>query len=103
MPSYSYRRGIAPSAIKETLAQVKCRLIRELAQRTEARVRYWMRREEWCSSRPGRRLIIGWNSVIVRIIIADEGVNAGVTNTREPSMGVAEAVCPTYSCVEIPD
>ncbi len=89
--------------MKETLAEVKCRLVRELAERTEARVRYWMRREEWCSSRPGRLLIIGWNPVIVRNIIADEAVNAEATDTREPSMGVAEAVCPTYSCVEIPD
>jgi hypothetical protein len=89
--------------MKETLAEVKCRLVKELAERTETRVRYWMRREEWCRSRPGSLLIIGWESVIVSTIFADEAVNAEAHATREPSMGVAKAVCPAYSCVEIPD
>ncbi len=86
MPAYCYSRIIPPSAKKETLAEVKCRLVRELAQRTATRVRYWMRREEWCLSKRGRVLIIGWEPIIVREIGAEEAAfaqeNATVTSNR---------------------
>ena len=130
MPSYLYRRQIAPSAIKETLADVKCRLQRELAQRTETRVKYWKRREEWCTSKPGRRIVIGWDTVIVPHPVAHEGacaesnVNEDRSNERfstvklarvsdknssfNPSALGAIASCEggklnASSCVEIPD
>jgi hypothetical protein len=63
MPTQSSPRQMAPRARKETLAAVKCRLVRDLAQRTQNRVRYWQRREKWCISKPGRVLVIGWDSV----------------------------------------
>jgi hypothetical protein len=46
MPSYCYRRQLAPSAMKETFAEVKERLTREMAERTETRVKFWRRIEE---------------------------------------------------------
>jgi hypothetical protein len=54
MPSYTYRRQLAPSQRKETLAEVKARLIEELKQRTEERVNHWNRLEDWCRQSPGR-------------------------------------------------
>ena len=65
MPSYRYRREIPPGALNESLAAVKVRLVLELAQRTEERVKYWQQRENWCRGRPGRKLIIGWDTIPV--------------------------------------
>ena len=79
MPSYTYTRGIAPPAKKETLDQVKARIKRELAERTTARVRYWVGVAEWCNSKAGRFVRVNWGSKIV-------------TASTEGS-----------SCVEIPD
>jgi hypothetical protein len=62
MPTYCSRRQRASSGKKETLQDVKCRLVRELAQRAQQRVWYWQAREEWCNRKPGRVLIIGWDS-----------------------------------------
>ncbi len=62
MPSYCYRRQLPPSAIKENLADVKARLVKELKNRTEERVKHWQTREAWCRSKPGRVLIIGWDN-----------------------------------------
>ncbi len=42
MPSYLYRRGLAPRAKKETLEEVKARIRKEIEERTEERVRYWI-------------------------------------------------------------
>ena len=103
MPSYLYRRQIAPSAIKETLGDVKSSLQRELAQRTVTRVKYWMRREEWCSNKPGRRIVIGWDTVIERHPVAHEGAGGELNVNEERSMGSTKASRNASSCVEIPD
>ena len=62
MPSYTYRRQLAPSQRKETLAEVKARLIEELQQRTEERVNHWNRLGDWCKQRPGRFIRIDWRT-----------------------------------------
>ena len=103
MPSYLYRRQVAPSAIKETLGDVKNRLQRELAQRTETRVKYWMRREEWCSNKPGRRIVIGWDTVIERHPFAHEGAGAELNVNEERLMGSTNLSRHASSCVETPD
>ena len=53
MPSYLYRRGLAPRGKKETLEEVKARIRKEIEERTEERVRYWISLAEWCYSKPG--------------------------------------------------
>ena len=80
MPSYSYRRGLAPRARKETLEEVKARIRIEIQERTEARVRYWISLAEWCYCKPGRYIRVNWGSRIT---------------TSTSSEG--------SSCVEIPD
>ena len=67
MPSYCSRRKLAASGIKETLAEVKQRLTREMSERTETRVRYWSRREEWCQHLPGRVITIGWDIPVLAL------------------------------------
>jgi hypothetical protein len=54
MPSYIYRRQLAPSQTRETLDEVRTRLIEELRLRTEERVRHWNQLGDWCRQRPGR-------------------------------------------------
>jgi hypothetical protein len=66
MPTYCYRRQLAPSQMKESLVAVKHRLTMELSERTSVRVRYWARREAWCCARPGRLLFIGWDTYIAQ-------------------------------------
>ena len=78
MPSYTYTRGIAPPAKKETLEEVKARIRKEIEERTEERVRYWISLAEWCYSKPGRYIRVDWGS---KITTCSEG----------------------SSCVEIPD
>jgi hypothetical protein len=46
MPSYCYRRQLSPSAMTESLADVKARIVSEMAERTEERVKYWEKRKE---------------------------------------------------------
>ena len=62
MPSYTYRRQLAPSRRKETLAEVKARLIEELKQRTEERVNHWNQLGDWCRQRPGRFIWVDWRA-----------------------------------------
>jgi hypothetical protein len=62
MPSYTYRRQLAPSQRKETLAEVKARLIEELKQRTEERVNHWNQLGDWCRQSPGRFIRIDWRT-----------------------------------------
>jgi hypothetical protein len=62
MPSYTYRRQLAPFRRKETLAEVKARLIEELKQRTEERVSHWNQLGDWCRQRPGRYIRVDWRS-----------------------------------------
>ena len=62
MPSYTYRRQLAPSRRKETLAEVKARLTEELKQRTEERVNHWNRLGDWCRQSPGRFIRIDWRT-----------------------------------------
>jgi hypothetical protein len=62
MPSYTYRRQLAPSRRKETLAEVKARLIEELKQRTEERVNHWNQLGDWCRQRPGRVIRVDWRA-----------------------------------------
>ena len=62
MPSYTYKRQLAPSRRKETLAEVKARLIEELKQRTEERVNHWNQLGDWCRQRPGRFIRVDWRA-----------------------------------------
>jgi len=62
MPSYTYRRQLAPSQRKETLAEVKARLIEELKQRTKERVDHWNQLGDWCRQRPGRFIRVDWRA-----------------------------------------
>jgi hypothetical protein len=60
MPSYTYRRQLAPSQTRETLDEVRTRLIEELRLRTEERVRHWNQLGDWCRQRPGRYIGVEW-------------------------------------------
>ena len=60
MPSYIYRRQLAPSQTRETLDEVRARLIEELKLRTEERVRHWNQLGDWCRQRPGRYIGVEW-------------------------------------------
>jgi len=51
---------LAPSQTRETLVQVRARLIEELRLRTEERVRHWDRLSDWCRQRPGRYIGVNW-------------------------------------------
>ena len=70
MPSYTYTRGISPRAKKETLEEVKARIRKEIEERTEERVRYWISLAEWCYSKRGRYIRVNWGS---KIITCSEG------------------------------
>jgi hypothetical protein len=70
MPSYTYTRGIPPRAKKETLEECKARIRKEIEERTEERVRYWISLAEWCYSEPGRYIRVNWGS---KIITCSEG------------------------------
>ena len=60
MPSYIYRRQLAPSQTRETLDEVRTRLIEELRLRTEERVRHWNQLGDWCRQRSGRYIGVDW-------------------------------------------
>jgi hypothetical protein len=60
MPSYIYRRQLAPSQTRESLDEVRARLIEELRLRTEERVNYWNQLGDWCGQRPGRYIGVDW-------------------------------------------
>ncbi len=60
MPSYIYRRQLAPSQTRETLDEVRTRLIEELRLRTEERVSHWNQLGDWCRQRPGRYIGVEW-------------------------------------------
>jgi hypothetical protein len=60
MPSYIYRRQLAPSQTRESLEEVRTRLIEELRLRTEERVQHWDRLSDWCRQRPGRYIGVNW-------------------------------------------
>jgi hypothetical protein len=60
MPSYIYRRQLAPSQTRETLDEVRAKLIEELRLRTEERVNHWNQLGDWCKQHPGRSIGINW-------------------------------------------
>ncbi len=60
MPSYIYRRQLAPSQTRESLEEVRTRLIGELRLRTEERVQHWEQLSDWCRQRPGRYIGVNW-------------------------------------------
>ncbi len=60
MPSYIYRRQLAPSQTRESLEEVRARLIEELRLRTEERVQHWDQLSDWCRQRPGRYIGVNW-------------------------------------------
>jgi hypothetical protein len=60
MPSYIYRRQLVPSQTRETLDEVRARLIEELRLRTEERVSHWNQLGDWCRQRPGRYISVDW-------------------------------------------
>jgi hypothetical protein len=62
MPSYIYRRQLTSGQQRETLEEVRARLIEELKRRTEDRLEHWNRLGQWCSQRPGRRIKVDWHA-----------------------------------------
>jgi len=60
MPSYIYRRQLAPSQTRESLEEVRTRLVEELRLRTEERVQHWDQLSDWCRQRPGRYIGVNW-------------------------------------------
>jgi hypothetical protein len=60
MPSYIHRRQLAPSQTRESLEEVRTRLIEELRLRTEERVQHWDQLSDWCKQRPGRYIGVDW-------------------------------------------
>jgi hypothetical protein len=61
MPSYVYRRQLAPSQTRESLDEVRARLIlEELKLRTEERVNHWNQLGDWCRQHPGRYIGVDW-------------------------------------------
>jgi hypothetical protein len=87
MPSYIYRRQLAPSQTRETLDEVRARLIEELRLRTEERVSHWNQLRDWCRQRSGRYISINWrpdlgsssSSAVVESVA--EVTGAGVENS----------------------
>jgi hypothetical protein len=70
MPSYIYRRQLAPSQTRESLEEVRTRLIEELRLRTEERVQHWDQLSDWCRQRPGRYIGVNWRP--------DQGGSSGI-------------------------
>ncbi len=123
MPSYTYRRQLAPSRRKETLAEVKARLIEELKQRTEERVNHWRQLEDWCRQRPGRFIRVDWRATIpgdnsnsssaedARIIdigsedsIGSSSIVQGFTTADSNDKDIdSDVIVVKYSIVEQPD
>ena len=99
MPSYSYRRGLPPGAMKESLAAVKVRLQLEMTERTDKRVKYWQKRETWCRASPGRKLILGWDTIAVPYSHMQEPFSRN-RNTLGRDTVPANVLS---SCVETPD
>jgi hypothetical protein len=110
MPSYIYRRQLAPSQTRETLDEVRARLIEELRLRTEERVRHWNQLGYWCRQRPGRYIGVEWRPDLragsssateedtnkVTGAVAEEGIgnsSSAVSNTEiiEHNVNVIEA------------
>ena len=110
MPSYIYRRQLAPSQTRETLDEVRTRLIVELRLRTEERVRHWNQLGDWCRQRPGRYIGVEWRPDLrggsssateegtnqVTGALAEEGIgdsSSAVSNTEiiEHNVNVIEA------------
>ena len=44
------------------MAEVKARLIEELKQRTEERVKHWNQLGDWCRQSPGRFIRVDWRT-----------------------------------------
>jgi hypothetical protein len=110
MPSYIYRRQLAPSQTRETLDEVRARLIEELRLRTEERVSHWNQLGDWCRQRPGRYIGVEWRPDLrggsssateedtnkVTGAVAEEGIgnsSSAVSNTEiiEHNVNVIEA------------
>ena len=53
---------MAPSQTRETLDEVRARLIEELRLRTEERVSHWNQLGDRCRQRPGRYIGVDWRS-----------------------------------------
>jgi hypothetical protein len=85
MPSYIYRRQLAPSQTRETLDEVRTRLIEELRLRTEERVRHWNQLGDWCRQRPGRYIGVDW-----RPDLRGGSSSATEENTNQVTGAVAE-------------
>jgi hypothetical protein len=62
-----------------------------------------MRRQEWCRSKRGRVIIIGWGPVIVREIGAEIAALAQENATVTSKKGTTNALCHASSYVETPD
>jgi hypothetical protein len=62
MPSYIHRRQLTPAQTRETLPEVRARLIDELRRRTEEKINHWDQLGDWCRQRLGRFISVNWRS-----------------------------------------
>jgi hypothetical protein len=101
MPSYVYRRQLAPSQIRESLDEVRARLIEELRLRTEERVNHWNQLGDWCRQRPGRYIGVDWRpglrsssgSAVVEATaeVTGAGVEDGIGSSSSATSHTAQA------------
>ena len=89
MPSYIYRRQLAPSQTRESLEEVRARLIEELRLRTEERVQHWVQLSDWCRQRPGRYIGVNWRPGLR----GSSSIEVGEATTAEvTSAGIEDGV-----------
>jgi hypothetical protein len=88
MPSYIYRRQLAPSQTRESLEEVKTRLVEELRLRTEERVRHWDRLSDWCRQRPGRYIGVDWRSGLR----SSSGIRVGEATAEVTGAGIEDGI-----------
>ena len=88
MPSYIYRRQLAPSQTRESLEEVRTRLIEELRLRTEERVQHWDQLSDWCRQRPGRYIGVNWRPGLR----GSSGIDVGEATAEAISAGIEDGI-----------
>ena len=93
MPSYLYRRQLAPSQTRESLEEVRARLIEELRLRTEERVQHWDQLSNWCRQRPGRYIGVSWRPGL----IGSSSIEAGEATAGFTGAGIEDGISSSSS------
>ena len=88
MPSYIYRRQLAPSQTRESLEEVRTRLVEELRLRTEERVQHWDQLSDWCRQRPGRYIGVNWRPSLR----GSSSIEVGEATTEVTSAGNGDSI-----------